>query len=119
MATIQLADEAALKAAQLLEQTGRDDLALRIAVQPGGCSGLKYNFFFDDREIDGDERTEVPIKTDDPSVQIESITVVVDKLSQPYLQGSSLFFFDEINKVGFAIENPNSGGTCACGDSFY
>lgn len=119
MATVQLADEAALKAAQLLEQTGRDDLALRIAVQPGGCSGLKYNFFFDDREIDGDERTEVPVKTDDPSIQIESITVVVDKLSQPYLQGSSLLFLDEINKVGFAIENPNAGGSCACGDSFY
>ncbi len=49
-----LTDAAASKAKSLLDQEGRDDLALRIAVQPGGCAGLKYNLFFDDRTMDGD-----------------------------------------------------------------
>jgi iron-sulfur cluster assembly accessory protein len=49
-----LTDAAAAKAKSLLEQEGRDDLALRIAVQPGGCAGLRYNLFFDDRSLDGD-----------------------------------------------------------------
>ncbi len=49
-----LTDAAAGKAKALLDQEGRDDLALRIAVQPGGCAGLRYNLFFDDRTLDGD-----------------------------------------------------------------
>jgi len=49
-----LTDAAAAKAKALLDQEGRDDLSLRIAVQPGGCAGLRYNLFFDDRALDGD-----------------------------------------------------------------
>ena len=49
-----LTENAALKVKGLLDQEGRDDLALRIAVQPGGCSGLRYQLFFDERQLDGD-----------------------------------------------------------------
>ena len=49
-----LTSAAASKVSGLLAQEGRDDLRLRIAVQPGGCSGLRYQLFFDEREIDGD-----------------------------------------------------------------
>lgn len=51
---ILLSDAAAEKVRTLLEQEGRDDLALRVAVQPGGCSGLRYQLFFDERSLDGD-----------------------------------------------------------------
>ena len=51
---IVLTDEAASKVKILLEAEGRDDLTLRIAVQPGGCSGLRYQLFFDDGNLDGD-----------------------------------------------------------------
>jgi Fe-S cluster assembly iron-binding protein IscA len=49
-----LSDPAAAKVKALLAQEGRDDLALRVAVQPGGCSGLRYQLFFDERSLDGD-----------------------------------------------------------------
>jgi hypothetical protein len=49
-----LTDVAAVKVKALIEQEGRDDLRLRIAVQPGGCSGLRYQLFFDERSLDGD-----------------------------------------------------------------
>src|SRR5262245_58512854 len=49
-----LTDAAAAKVKALLDQEGRDDLRLRLAVQPGGCSGLRYQLFFDERELDGD-----------------------------------------------------------------
>ncbi len=49
-----MTDAASAKAKALLDQEGRDDLGLRIAVQPGGCAGLRYNLFFDDRALDGD-----------------------------------------------------------------
>ncbi len=93
---------------RLLAQEGRDDLRLRIAVQPGGCSGLRYQLYFDEREIDGDIVTE-----------FGGVQVVTDKMSAPYLMGATIDFVDTIEKQGFTIDNPNATGSCACGDSFH
>ncbi|GEE03387.1 hypothetical protein nbrc107696_38330 [Gordonia spumicola] len=102
-----LSDSAAAKAKALLDQEGRDDLALRIAVQPGGCAGLRYQLFFDDRQLDGD------IIQDFGGVKL-----AVDRMSAPYVQGATIDFVDSIEKQGFTIDNPNATGSCACGDSF-
>jgi iron-sulfur cluster assembly accessory protein len=104
---IVLTDTAAAKVAALLAQEGRDDLYLRVAVQPGGCSGLRYQLYFDDRNQEGDVTRE-----------FGSVKVVVDKMSDPYLMGASVDFVDTIEKQGFTIDNPNAQGSCACGDSF-
>ena len=101
-------DAAADKVRALLEQEGRDDLALRIAVQPGGCSGLRYQLFFDERQLDGDLVQD-----------FSGVNVVVDRMSVPYLGGATIDFVDTIEKQGFTIDNPNAGGSCACGDSFH
>ena len=103
-----LTDVAATKVKSLLEQEGRDDLQLRIAVQPGGCSGLRYQLFFDERNLDGDLVTD-----------FDGVSVVVDRMSSPYLNGAVIDFVDTIEKQGFTIDNPNAGGSCACGDSFH
>ncbi|MGZ7497036.1 HesB/IscA family protein [Corynebacterium sp. ZY180755] len=102
-----LTDAAAAKAKALLDQEGRDDLALRIAVQPGGCAGLRYQLYFDDRTLDGDKADEVG-----------GVRLVVDKMSVPYLTGARIDFADTIEAQGFTIDNPNASGSCACGDSF-
>ena len=94
-------------AKSLLDQEGRDDLALRIAVQPGGCAGLRYNLFFDDRTLDGDL-----------NVDFGGVKLTVDRMSAPYIQGATIDFVDTIEKQGFTIDNPNATGSCACGDSF-
>ena len=103
-----LSDTAASKVKSLLEQEGRDDLRLRIAVQPGGCSGLRYQLFFDERNLDGDE-----------AYDFGGVFVVVDRMSIPYLQGATIDFVDTIEKQGFTIDNPVATGSCACGDSFH
>ena len=105
---MELSDEAAQKVASLLEQEGRTDLRLRVAVQPGGCSGLIYQLYFDERILDGDALR-----------AFDGVEVVVDKMSVPYLEGASIDFEDSISKQGFTIDNPNAGGSCACGDSFH
>ena len=46
------------------------------------------------------------------------LTVVVDRMSVPYLSGAMIDFVDSIEKQGFTIDNPNATGSCACGDSF-
>jgi iron-sulfur cluster assembly accessory protein len=103
---IQLTDVAAAKVSALLAQEGRDDLNLRVAVQPGGCSGLRYQLYFDDRN-DGDIVRE-----------FGAVKVITDKMSDPYLSGATIDFVDTIEKQGFTIDNPQAQGSCACGDSF-
>ena len=103
-----LSEAAAVKVGNLLEQEGRDDLRLRIAVQPGGCSGLRYQLYFDERAFDGDV-----------AADYDGVGVVTDKMSAPYLTGATIDFVDTIEKQGFTIDNPNASGSCACGDSFH
>ncbi|SDS13519.1 HesB/IscA family protein [Microlunatus soli] len=104
---IVLTGEAASKVKALLDSEGRDDLALRVAVQPGGCSGLRYQLFFDERSLDGDV-----VQT------FGGVNVVTDRMSAPYLMGATIDFVDTIEKQGFTIDNPNATSSCACGDSF-
>jgi iron-sulfur cluster assembly accessory protein len=103
-----LTEGAAAKVKALLDGEGRDDLALRVAVQPGGCSGLRYQLFFDERHLEGD------IVKD-----FSGVGVVTDRMSAPYLMGATIDFVDTIEKQGFTIDNPNATGSCACGDSFH
>jgi iron-sulfur cluster assembly accessory protein len=104
---VSLTEGAAVKVRALLDQEGRDDLRLRIAVQPGGCAGLQYQLFFDERSLDGD------IELD-----IHGVPLVLDRMSAPYLGGATIDFTDTIEQQGFTIDNPNAGGGCACGNSF-
>ena len=104
---VTLTDSAATKVRALLDQEGRDDLRLRIAVQPGGCAGLQYQLFFDERSLDGDVE-----------IDAHGVPIVVDRMSVPYLGNAVVDFTDTIEQQGFTIDNPNAGGGCACGNSF-
>ncbi len=103
-----LTDAAAAKVKSLLMQEGRDDLRLRLAVQPGGCSGLIYQLYFDERLLDGDAVRD-----------FDGVEVVVDRMSVPYLSGATIDFADSIERQGFTIDNPNAQSSCACGESFH
>ena len=107
-AGVVLTDVAVQKVRSLLDAEGRDDLSLRIAVQPGGCSGLRYQLALDDRELEGDVARE-----------FYGVKVVTDRMSAPYLSGATIDFVDTIEQQGFTIDNPNATGSCACGDSFH
>ncbi len=104
-----LTDSAAAKVKELMsKEENAEEIALRIAVQPGGCSGMRYALFFDDRQLEGDK-----------SVDVSGVPVRVDKKSAPYLRGTKIDWVDSLQGAGFAIDNPNAQNTCACGDSFH
>ncbi len=111
-APVSLTDAAALKVRELLDAEGRNDLRLRVAVQPGGCAGMQYQLFFDERSLDGDVAIDFPIEGSG------TVPLVVDRASAPLLGGATISFTDTIEKQGFEIDNPNAGGGCACGNSF-
>jgi iron-sulfur cluster assembly accessory protein len=111
-APVALSEAAALKVRELLDAEGRDDLRLRIAVQPGGCAGMQYQLFFDERSLDGD------VAIDQPIDGAGTVPLVVDRASVPLVTGATISYTDTIEKQGFEIDNPNAGGGCACGNSF-
>ena len=106
--TIALTDSATAKVAELLAQEGNDELALRVAVRPGGCSGYSYEMFFDS-EIAEDDIT---------STYGDAVKVVVDPASAPLLTGATLEYKDGLQGAGFSINNPNAQRSCGCGQSF-
>jgi iron-sulfur cluster assembly protein/iron-sulfur cluster insertion protein len=106
-AAIELTDAAAAKVGELIAQEGNPDLALRVAVRPGGCSGFSYEMFFDSDVAD-----------DDVTSVFGAVKVVVDPASASLLTGATLDFKDGLTDAGFSINNPNATRTCGCGQSF-
>ena len=104
---ITLTPSAATKVKDLIEAEGEPDLALRVAVRPGGCSGFSYEMFFDTDVADDDNLTDY-----------EGVRVVVDASSAELLEGATLDYKDGLQGAGFAIENPNAQRSCGCGKSF-
>jgi iron-sulfur cluster assembly accessory protein len=104
---ITLTETAASKVKELLESEGQPELALRVAVRPGGCSGFSYEMFFDG-EIDND----------DAVIDYSGVKVVVDQTSAQMLVGATLDYKDGLQQAGFSISNPNATKTCGCGSSF-
>ena len=104
---IVLSDSATDKVRSLMEQEGVADLALRVAVRPGGCSGFSYEMFFD-----------TDVADDDKTLDYSGVKVVVDPSSASLLEGATLDYKDGLQGAGFAIDNPNAQRTCGCGQSF-
>ncbi len=105
---VTLTASASAKVAQLLaEEDGAEDLALRVAVKPGGCSGYSYEMFFDSEQED-----------DDVVREFGGVKVVVDPTSAELLTGATLDYSDGLQGAGFHISNPNATRTCGCGSSF-
>jgi iron-sulfur cluster assembly protein/iron-sulfur cluster insertion protein len=104
---ITLTDSAAKKVKELVEAEGNNELALRVAVRPGGCSGFSYEMFFDS-----------DFATDDLKADYDGVKVVVDSASLQYLNGASLDYKEGLMGAGFTVNNPNTTRSCGCGQSF-
>jgi iron-sulfur cluster assembly accessory protein len=106
-ALVSMTSRAADKLKEIIEKQGRDDLALRVYVTPGGCSGFSYGMTFAEGVEEGDA-----------VVAQDGVRIVVDPMSAMYLKGSEIDFVDALMGGGFALRNPNATSTCGCGQSF-
>jgi iron-sulfur cluster assembly protein len=104
---VSLTPKATDKLREVLSKQDRQDLALRVYVTPGGCSGFSYGMTF----ADGTEE-------DDAIIEQDGVRVVVDPMSAMYLKGSEIDFVDALMGGGFALRNPNAVSSCGCGQSF-
>ena len=106
-ATVTLTDEALSQLQSLLEKEANSQLALRVFVSGGGCSGLQYGMAFDDNVRPGDE-----------IVQQGGVRVLIDDFSAPHIRGSEIDYVDSLMGAGFTVHNPNAVRSCSCGHSF-
>lgn len=92
----------------IADQNMEDDVYLRVRVLGGGCSGFTHKLDLD---------AEVNEKLDE-TIESGGIRLVVDKRSALYLEGATVDFYEDLNKRGFSVSNPNARSTCGCGSSF-
>ena len=104
---ISVTDTAACKLASLLEEKGKPNGALRLAVIGGGCSGLQYTMDL----VDGPKERDILVPT-------SNVRLVVDPKSALFVSGSVLDYSDDLQKGGFKVTNPNAVAHCSCGESF-
>jgi len=106
---IVLTEKAASEVKRIIEEQKLDaDTMLRVGLAGGGCSGFQYSLGFDksfDEKIDSKQ-------------DWHGVTVVVDKKSALYLDGTKVDFYDGLEKRGFTFDNPNATKSCGCGSSF-
>ena len=106
--SIKLSEKAAGEVKRIIEQQELGDAFLRVGVTGGGCSGFSYSLGFDKNY---DEKV-------DSKTQHHGVSMVVDKKSSLYLDGTTVDFYESIEKRGFTFDNPNAVKSCGCGSSF-
>ena len=106
-AVVSLTSDAQSKLQELLAKEGNPQLALRIFVSGGGCSGMQYGMAFDDQR-----------RADDVVIDNEGVQILVDDFSVGYIQGSEIDYVDSLMGAGFTVHNPNAVHSCSCGHSF-
>ena len=111
MMTVHVSETAAQQIRRLAQKRraeGKDTHALRVGMRGGGCTGFSYLF----------EWADAPPGPRDHIIDLdEDLKVYVDPKSMVYLQGTQLDFVTSMMGHGFKFNNPNSKGTCGCGES--
>ena len=102
-----LATDSAVRKLLELKSLEGEQSFLRMAVKPGGCSGMSYEMFFDTDKLDNDVFE-----------SYDGVQVGIDSQSLPHIKGSTLDYKEGLMDSGFSIDNPNATRTCGCGDSF-
>jgi iron-sulfur cluster insertion protein len=104
---ITVTDNAFNKIKDLIIEERNPNLALRISVKGGGCSGFQYEFAFEDNQ-----------EEDDFVIEKDDTKVFVDSMSAQYLMKATIDYKEEKFNSQFVITNPEVKGTCGCGSSF-
>ena len=106
---VSLTERAAQEVKKIIEdQKMESSTLLRVGVVGGGCSGFQYSLGFDQKY---DEKV-------DSKFDCHGVSLVVDKKSALYLDGTTVDFYEGLEKRGFTFENPNAVKSCGCGSSF-
>jgi iron-sulfur cluster insertion protein len=102
-----LSASAAKRVAALRLRQGNPALMLRLSVDGGGCSGFQYKFGFESER-----------QPDDLAVETDGVTMVVDAVSLPFVEGAIVDYVETLGAAAFQVKNPQASASCGCGSSF-
>jgi iron-sulfur cluster assembly accessory protein len=105
---VQLTPVAVTKVKEILQQQTPSPAGLRVAVVGGGCSGFSYHMAFENQVNENSDNV----------YEFEGLKVLVDQMSEMYLEGVQIDYIETIEGSGFKFNNPNVKSTCGCGSSF-
>ena len=80
---------------------------LRVAVQPGGCSGFRYSLLIEDAAAE-----------DDYVVAQDGFNLFFNPFSAQYLDVVRIDYVTSMQGSAFTFKTPNATGGCGCGSSF-
>ena len=103
---INITDRAAEQILASVAESDKDVDGLRIRVVGGGCSGLQYKL---DVDIE---------KKGDKIFEHQGAKLLIDRKSYLYINGTKIDYKEDLQAVGFDLDNPNVTKTCGCGESF-
>jgi iron-sulfur cluster insertion protein len=104
---LKVTDTAFKRIAELIQKDNTGKIALRVAVDGGGCSGFMYKYDLVDK-----------VNDDDEIIEKDGVKVIIDPLSQQFLNNCTIEFIEELGSAYFQISNPNASAKCGCGSSF-
>jgi iron-sulfur cluster insertion protein len=107
MMNFDVSQSAARRISELIKNEPDSKVAIRVAVDSGGCSGFMYDYNLIDK-----------VNDDDFILEKYGIKIAIDPLSQPFLDKCKLEFVEELGSAYFQISNPNAIAKCGCGNSF-
>jgi iron-sulfur cluster insertion protein len=107
MMNFDVSQSAARRISELIKNEPDSKVAIRVAVDSGGCSGFIYDYNLIDK-----------VNDDDFILEKYGVKIAIDPLSQPFLDKCKLEFVEELGSAYFQISNPNAIAKCGCGNSF-
>ncbi len=101
-----LTDAAAERINEIIEDSDKPVIGLRVGIKNAGCAGVSYTMDYVEAPVPGDDH-----------VEDHGVNVWVDPKATMYLLGTVMDF--EASKMGssFTFKNPNQIGACGCGES--
>ncbi len=102
-----ITDSVFVRAKFLIEKSSNNEIALRVSVEGGGCSGFKYKYELTDK-----------INNNDIIFEKNGVKIIIDSLSSPFLENSKIDYVEDLGSAYFEIKNPNATSKCGCGSSF-
>lgn len=111
---ITLTEKAIIEIKRVMEDSEdcNENTCLRVAIEGGGCSGFQYKLGFIDQDQNGYDSQQ------DMQYEQDGVTILVDRKSDLYIDGTTIDFYDDLSQRGFVFNNPNANKTCGCGSSF-
>jgi iron-sulfur cluster assembly protein len=105
--SLTLSEVAAERVKSFLSKRGKG-VGVRLGVRTSGCSGMAYVIEFVDSINEGEDEV----------FNSHGVSIVVDKKSLVYLEGTEIDYTREGLNEGFKFTNPNESDRCGCGESF-